>query len=197
SDGSITGARLLLFCALGAAAVFGVGIPFWRLSRARAVDKAEQTFPQFRQRLVTFVEKEDAHDPFLELLAADALDIAITTEPKAVVPGGKLLALLGVASISLIVLVWLIKAQPGSFGQGANLLWTGARETSVALSLQVTPGNATIRRNTDQLIVAQPAGGLSPRVVLYARYQSGTKWEQVAMRPRPGASGYQFIFTGL
>ena len=32
---------------------------------------------------------------------------------------------------------------------------------------------------------------------LYARYQSASKWEQVAMQPQPGGSGFQFLFAGL
>ena len=63
--------------------------------------------------------------------------------------------------------------------------------------MQVSPGDATVRRHTDQLITAQTPGLLSPQIVLYARYQSAAKWEQVAMQPRSGASGYQFVFTGV
>src|SRR5437762_85568 len=75
---------------------------------------------------------------------------------------------------------------------------TGSHAGAAPLyDLRVSPGDATIRRNTDELITAQPMGILNPRVFLYARYQSTSKWEQVAMQPRPGASGYQFVFTGL
>src|ERR1700751_5354237 len=57
SDGSVTAARLLLVCAVAGAATFGLALPLWRLSRGRAVSKAESIFPQFQQRLVTFVER--------------------------------------------------------------------------------------------------------------------------------------------
>ena len=57
SDGSITGARLVLFVVLAAAAVFGLGIPFSRLTRVRAARRAEEVFPGFQQRLETFVDK--------------------------------------------------------------------------------------------------------------------------------------------
>jgi hypothetical protein len=197
SEGSITGARLVLFCILAAAAVFGLGIPIARLSRRRAVGKAEEMFPEFQQRLVTFAEKEDDDDPFLQLLAADALDVASGVEPAALAPKARLLALLGVAVASAGVLLWMIAATPGFLGYGAHLLWTGSHGAAPLYDLRVSPGDATIRRNTDELITAQPMGILTPRVFLYARYQSASKWEQVAMQPRPGASGYQFVFTGL
>src|SRR5438477_7745781 len=49
--GSVTGARLLLFVGLALAVVFGLGIPFSRLTRVRAAKKAEEVFPGFQQRL--------------------------------------------------------------------------------------------------------------------------------------------------
>jgi hypothetical protein len=197
SDGSVTGARLVLFVALALAAVFGLGIPFSRLTRARAARKAEEIFPGFQQRLETFVDKE-GDEPFLELLAADALDVARTVSPETVAPNTSLMAWLGVGVASLAVLIWLVAAKPGFLGYGANLLWTGAHTGVAPLTeLQVSPGDATVRRNTDQLITAQMPGLLTPQIVLYARYQSAAKWEQVAMQPRSGASGYQFVLTGV
>ena len=84
-DGSIAGARLVLFLALALAAVFGLGIPFSHLTRVHAARKAEEAFPGFEQRLETFVDNE-GDEPFLELLAADALDVARTVRPEAVAP---------------------------------------------------------------------------------------------------------------
>ena len=47
SDGSLSGARLVLFVALAIAAVFGLGIPFKRLTRRRVARTAEEVFPYF------------------------------------------------------------------------------------------------------------------------------------------------------
>src|SRR5438445_12382970 len=44
SDGSIAGARFVLFIGLALAAVFGLGIPFSRLTRVRAARTAEEVF---------------------------------------------------------------------------------------------------------------------------------------------------------
>ena len=133
SDGSITGARLVLFVALALAAFFGLGIPFSRLTRIRAARKAEEVFPGFQQRLETFVDKE-GDEPFLELLAADALDVARTVAPETVAPNTALMAWLGVGVASLAVLVWLVAAKPGFLGYGANLLWTGTHGGAAPLS---------------------------------------------------------------
>jgi hypothetical protein len=197
-DGSITGARLVLFLALALAAVFGLGIPFSRLTRARAARKAEEVFPGFQQRLETFVDKEKSDEPFLELLAGDALEVARTVAPETIAPNTTLMAWLGVGVASVAVLVWLVTAKPGFVGYGANLLWTGTHGGAAPVTeLRVSPGDATVRRHTDQLITARTTGLLTPQIVLYARYQSAAKWEQVAMQPRSGASGYQFVLTGV
>ena len=66
SAGSVIGARLILFCILVFAASLGLAIPISRLSRRRAARKAEEMFPEFKQRLVTFAEKKGDADAFLE-----------------------------------------------------------------------------------------------------------------------------------
>ena len=199
SEGSVTAARLLLVCAIGSAAVFGVALPLWRLSRAGAVRKAEVVFPQFQQRLVTFAEREEAgDDPFIDLLAADALEVAAGAEPAVVAPNWRVLMMVGTGAVSVAVLVWMITAMPGFLGYGAHLLWTGSHAGAAPLyDIKVSPGDITVRRHADQLITAQPSGMLAPTVRLYARYQSASKWEPVTMQPRSGSSGYQFVFTGL
>jgi hypothetical protein len=204
SEGTIVGARLILVCILAVAAGFGLAIPIWRLSRRRAAGKAEEMFPEFQERLVTFTERDVASaergdtEPFMELLAADTLDVASRTQPAALAPTTRLLAFLGGGVVAAGILLWMIVAEPGLLGYGAHLLWTGSpRGRAPLYDLQISPGDATVRRHADQLVTARTVGLLSPRVVLYARFQSTTKWEQVAMQPRPSGSGYQFVFTSV
>src|SRR5271169_1259567 len=75
SDGSVTAARFGLILVLVIAAAAGLALPLRRLTRRRAVGTAEARFPQFEQRLTTFAER-DGHDPFIELLVGDALEVA-------------------------------------------------------------------------------------------------------------------------
>ena len=66
--------------------------------------------------------------------------------------------------------------------------------------LRVTPGDAVVRRHADQMVSALPTGLQSPTVKLYARFQSSSKWEEIAMQPQAAgnfAGGYQFLFAGL
>ncbi len=92
----------------------------------------------------------------------------------------------------------MIAAGPGYLGYGASLLWMGARTGATPFyDIHVTPGDASVRRNADQLVTAQPIGLQTDKMRLYARYESASKWEQVAMQPQPGGSGFQFLFAGL
>ena len=198
SSGSVTGARLALICIVGAAAAFGLALPLSRVNRRRATIEAERIFPQFQQRLETFLEKDAGREPFLELLAADTLELARRAKPEAIAPTRTIFLASLVGAASLAVLLWLIAAAPGVLGYGSHLLWTGRHEGGAPLyDLKVTPGDATVRRNTDEIITAQPIGMLTSQARLYARYQSASKWEPVVMQPQPNASGYQFVFTAL
>ncbi|PYU22832.1 MAG: hypothetical protein DMG32_17395 [Acidobacteria bacterium] len=196
---TLTGARLVLLVSLALAIGFGLALPIYGLNRRRAAGKAESVFPQFEQRLVTYAERDVAKkEPFIDLLAADTLEMSHDAQPRQLVPGTTLLASIGIGLASLGVLVWLVLAGPGYLGHGAALIWTGAGHVSGPLyELRVSPGDVAVRRNSDQLITAQLAGLQTPTARLYARFQSASKWEQVAMQPQPGGSGFQFLFAGL
>jgi hypothetical protein len=197
---SITSARVVLLFALALAVSFGVALPLSALSRRRAARKAEAMFPEFQQRLVTFAERDtQVREPFLELLAADTLNVARGAEPARLVPDRTLATFLGVGAASLCVLVWMILAGPGYLGHGAALLWAATPRSGSApfYDILVTPGDVSVRRNADQIVTAQVVGLQTDAVRLYARYESTSKWDQVPMRPQAGASGFQFVFAGL
>jgi hypothetical protein len=196
----VTGARVALLFALGAAAALGVALPVVRLTQRRAVQRAESANPELEQRLTTFFEKQsEGGDPFIELLARDTLSFTQYAEPKVLVEDKRLFALGGAGVACLIVLVWMIVAGPGYLGYGASLLWTGP-PAHAYYSIAVTPGDVAVRRNSDQLITAQVLGMQPARAQLYARYQSAHGWEQVPMQAQPwsgGSANYQFVLAGL
>jgi hypothetical protein len=200
SGWSITSARVVLLFALALAVSFGIALPLKALSRRRAARHAESIFPEFQQRLVTFAERDaQVREPFIELLAADTLNVARAAEPSRLVPDRTLATFLGVGAASLCVLVWMILAGPGYLGHGAALLWAATPRSGSApfYDIQVTPGDVSVRRNADQIVTAQVIGLQTEAVRLYARYESTSKWDQVTMRPQAGASGFQFVFAGL
>lgn len=199
-DQGVTGARLALLVALGVAAAFGIALPLVRMTRARAVRKAEAANPELEQRLTTFHDAErKGEDPFLELLAADTLEFTQHAAPASLVEDKRLFALGGAGVACLAVLVWMIAAGPGYLGYGASLIWTGPKAQPY-YSISVTPGNIAVRRNSDQMIAAQVIGMQPANVRLFARYQSSGRWEPVTMQAQPnagGAAAYQFVIAGL
>jgi hypothetical protein len=201
SPGSLTGARIALFLILGFALAMGIVIPLLKLNRRRAASRAEAQFPAFEQRLVTFADKgvQRPNDPFVELLAADTLAVAKDSEPKMLAPAAQLAGFSAAGVGALGVLLWLILAGPGYFGHGASLLWAGTPKGDLKAfyDVKVSPGNAMVRRKSDQLIKAELRGMNSGKVQLFARFHSTAKWEPVVMQPQPSGSAFEFLFAGL
>lgn len=232
---TLPGVRLLLLAILAATVVFAIALPLLRLTQRRSIGVAEAARPEFEQRLITFAERQRRRDddrqqagsdasgnPFLELLAADTLKVAQSAAPQTLVPDRRLHILAGAGIACAGVLIWMIAAAPGFLGYGASLIWTGPRRAPI-YEIKVTPGDAAVRRNSDQLIAARISGMKPGKVVLYARYggtsagQAGrARWEAVAMQPQrsspssalgfsvpgaeqdsSGAPQFQFLLAGI
>jgi hypothetical protein len=196
----VTAARLTIFVALAVAAVFGSAVPLIRATRGWAVRNAEAANPALEQRLTTFQERASKNnDPFLELLAADTLARTRGTQPSSLVADNRLFALGGAGLACLVVLAWMIAAGPGYLGYGASLLWSNGHAAPL-YTIAVTPGNVTVRRNSDQLITAHVTRLRPGKARLFARYQSSNVWETATMQTEPDSGGgatYQFVFAGL
>ena len=201
SSSSVTGARLLLFLALGATAVLALVRPLRRLNRRFAARRVEGKCPDFQQRLLTFVERngESSADPFLELLAADTLAVTPKAEPSLLVPSARFAFAAAASLTGIAVFLWLLTAAPGFLGHGAALLWGAGSRTGDRpfYDIEVQPGDATVRKGGDQVIQAGLHGFQASNAKLFARFQSSSKWDEAAMSQREKEGGFQFLFTGL
>ena len=112
SDTSITIARVVLFLALAAALGFALVLPLLRLNQHKTVKRAESTFPEFDQRLLTYIERGEARDPMLDLLARDAFSVANKTEPERVAPRKNIFAFATAGGAAGAALLWMILAGP-------------------------------------------------------------------------------------
>ncbi len=131
SPESLTFARVALFLALAAALAYALVLPLMRLNRRRTAGRAEVVFPQFQERLLTYVERSQSSDPMLELLAADTNSVAKQTQQERVAPPKSIFAFATGAGAAGAILLWLILAGPGFLGFGANLLWAGLPKSGV------------------------------------------------------------------
>lgn len=199
SEGSVSGARAVLFCALAAALGLGLALPLYTLNPRRTARRIESDFPLFQQRLLTFVDRGAVrHEPFMELLAADTLDVARNATAAWLVPDRKLLTSIAAGVACLGILIWMVVAGPGFLGYGSARLWAGStRSTAAFYDIRVTPGDTVVRRNASQILTAQLIGFESPQARLYARSESASKWEEAGMQPQAEGPGFQFVFAGL
>src|SRR5271165_3798856 len=199
SEGSLLIARFVLFVSLGIAVAFGLVIPLLALGRRYAASRAEKQFPEFKEGLLTVAEAKDTQNPFVHLIADNALQVAQANTPENLISGPAIFGFLSTAGIAFAVLAWLFLAGPGYLGYGTSVLWAGIpKDGSHALyDILVSPGDRAVRRGSDQLITAQPVGFNTDKVRLYARYGGASKWEQVAMQAQPHGTAFEFLFGSL
>ena len=196
SAGSVRGGRWALAVVLALAAVVGLAIPLWRLTRAFIVRHAERRVPQFEARLRTFTERSGAdRGPFMELLAADTLRVAHGARPGRLVPVTLLAVLGGIGLASLGTLVWLVRSGPGYLGYGAALVW-GAPHGGPLYDIEVSPGDAGIRRHADILINAQTVGLATRDVLLHVRV-GHADWQRLPMQPQPLSTRFRYLLSAL
>src|SRR5215467_5240996 len=201
SSPSVVGARVFLFLGLAFALAAALIVPVVRLNRRQAAREAERKFPHFEERLLTFTERVEArpNDPFLELLAADALQMTQQAEPGAVARNSVIFSFSTAALAAAMALLWLGFSGPGFLGYGTSLLWGGLPkgEMKAYYAVRVEPGNKTIRKRSDVMITATLTGFTAPKVRFFEKYNSGSQWEQAEMRTEPGGSAYQFLLAGV
>jgi hypothetical protein len=201
SPGIMTAARIILYAAMALVLAVGLIVPVLRLNRIRAARRAEAVFPEFEQRLLTLAERSGnpKTDPFMELVAGDALEVAETAQPARVVARGLILGFASAAVATIGFLIWLGVAGPGFLGYGTSLLWAGAPRGNHGpyYDIRVVPGDQKVRRGSDQVVTASLVGFQADVVTLFARYDGTSKWEEVRMKPQPGGPGYDFLFAGL
>ncbi len=192
-------ARFVLFVSLAVALGMALIVPLMSLNRRRTAGRAEQAYPAFDARLVTYVERSALKDPMLELLAMDTEAVTRTATPQTIVPPKKTFGFATAAGAAGAALLWLILAGPGFLGYGSSLLWAGAPKAGGPgfYDITVDPGSKLVRRRSDQNITATLIGFQSPIVKLMARYKSSSKWEEARMLPRAAGSAYEFTFAGL
>jgi hypothetical protein len=201
SNSAVLVARLALFLGLAGAIAAALIVPLVRFNRRHAARAAEQKHPEFEQRLLTLSERAGAADadPFLQLLAADTLQVAERARPATVAKTTWIAGFASAAAASALLLIWLGVAGPGFLGYGTALLWAGPPRGQMPAfySIGVEPGNRTIRKRADVGVQATLRGFTAPKVRFFAKYSSALQWEQAEMRTEAGGSRYQFLIAGV
>ncbi len=158
-------ARVLLIVLVVAtgAALF---VPTWhRLRRDEGARELERRLPGQDGRIDTILDAQRrvrAGEPasvLTEFLAHDAERIAAQRPLDETLPATRRLIPAGIAAAALLGLVGLALFGPATWRAGTRHLWLGqslpAPALAAARSLQVSPGNATVRRNQDLTVKAE------------------------------------------
>lgn len=175
--------------------------PLRRLHRNDGAQIFEQRLPDENGRIQTYLdskrrEAQGISTPLMSLLAADAVAIAERTPPQEILSSRRIAAGVLTGAAALIGLVALLVAGPEYWGFGSRHLLLGVELPHDAVpirSIAVTPGNATVRRNSD-LAIRASVEGFHPRdVQVFVRFADRQDWERAPMQAATG-QGSRFEF---
>ncbi|RPI24602.1 MAG: hypothetical protein EHM61_16630, partial [Acidobacteria bacterium] len=162
----------------------------------------EERHPEIQDRLVSAIElgqKPGEKNPLLPMLYADAFSRIRPIEPRSLFnPREPLLS--GVAATGLVCSFALLQLFGPDFLHYATLKlyadWLYPQPQSI-YSIQVSPGDAQLRKGSDQPVTARLIGFDAPEVNFFSRYQSSGKWEKSRMEPEKDSNGFGFLFLDL
>ncbi len=183
-------ARIAIVILLSVVAVLLWWLPLRKLGRDEGSQVFEQRLPEERGRIQTYLdskrrEAQGITSPLIELLAADAANIAEKTAPADVVSPRRLLLGSAVAVVAVSALAVLLGFGPSYWGFGSRHLLLGAELPREAITLKrvvVTPGNAKVRRNSDLAIRASVEGFRPEQAQVFVRFADQQQWEGAPMR---------------
>jgi hypothetical protein len=183
-------ARVVLIALLGAVAVLLLWLPLRRLRHEDGSQVFEQRLPEERGRIQTYLdskrrEASGVGSPLIELLAADAANIAERTPPTAIISPPRLMLGSAAAAVAVLALALLLGFGPSYWGFGSRHLLLGAdlpREAITLKRIVVTPGDATVRRNSDLAIGAAVEGFRPDQAQVFVRFADQQQWEAAPMR---------------
>src|SRR5207247_861968 len=155
----------------------------------------EDRRPEFRDRLSTAIECDTPADPvqgaIYDLLLEDTARYAEKIPSQSYLDRARVQRFAMIGAVSLAVLLGLSFFGPSMFRYGAKYLWTGWLEVHAEplYRIDVTPGDTRLARRSNQLITARPQGFQPRELRLMAWHESGTRWEESAMKPAAASGG--------
>jgi len=201
TEEAVRWARLALFAGTLAAAGLLLVLPLLRRWSDRRIARyIEERHPEYRDRLasaVELLESDRSSDPdILALLLEDAHG-SVSAAPASGYLDRRRVARFGaLAAACIAVFAVLALVGPSIYRYGIGHLWTGwlSRAAGPLYQIAVTPGNAALARHADQAITARTQGFQAPDARLFAFFQSGTRWEALAMSVEPRGNAFQYAF---
>jgi len=182
--------RVLLVAVLAGVAIALIWRPLRNLRRNGGADEIERRLPAQHGRIETYLdmrkrESEGVSSPLIDLLAGDAAKLANDTPVHEVIPGPHIWIGAAIASAAALVLLVLLIAGPAHWGYGTRFLLLGVdlpRAAVLVRRVAVTPGNATVRRNSDLAIHASVEGFKPDEAQVFVRFDDEQTWQRAPMQ---------------
>ncbi len=176
-----------------------------RVSDDRIARTIEEHYPQLQDRLVTATElapqtsQDAAPHPLLPLLLRDAAHQSRIVQPRELF-NRKEPYQSALASSALILLFVLLQLYGPSFFEFATMKLYADRWWPQAVSIyqiDVSPGDARIRKGSDQAVSARLRGFEAERVQLFFRHPQGGSWKSQPMATEVGSNAFGFSFLDV
>lgn len=194
--------RLSLLVLVALVAITLLWQPLRRLRLNDGADEFEQRLPAQRGRIETYLDirrrethgikqgikrgiKQDVESPLVDLLAGDAAALADATPVREVIPTPQIWSGAVVALGAAVVLLLLLIAGPAYWGYGTRHLLMGAALPRTAVPLRqitVSPGDITVRRNSDLAIRASVEGFKPEQMQILVRFDNEQRWQAAPMQ---------------
>ena len=181
--------------------------PLRRLQRRDGADELEQRLPAQSGRIDTYLdvrrrEAAGIGSPLADLLAGDALKVAQAAPPDSVVSSRSIIGAGAVALIAFAALALLLAAGPSYWGYGTRHLLLGSALPRVAVPVRgivVSPGDVTVRRNSDLAIRASLQGFAPDQAQVLVRFDDEQQWQRAPMQPvvNSGNAAWEFKLFAL
>ncbi|MCZ6769348.1 MAG: hypothetical protein O7D93_08895 [Acidobacteria bacterium] len=203
SDGALWWSRLVGI--LGSLLLFGYYIlrPLWYSpSKGQVARFLEERYPQLEERVSTAVEIKNTasqvHPELQRLIRGDARkQLAKISQPGLYYRQRSLVSLVALfSSLAIFTFVFLKGPEVYPYSLNKLLLWYDDSQAPI-YSIEVTPGNVTVGKRSDQEIRASLKGFDSETARLMVRYENQPQWEETTMRPDPQGGDFVFIFFDI
>jgi hypothetical protein len=182
--------RVLIIAMLAVVAFALVWLPLRKLNRKEGAEEIERRLPAQHGRIETYLDMrrrqaEGVDSPLVDLLAGDAATLAEATPVREVIPNPRIWTGGGIAAAAAALLLFVLVAGPEYWGYGTRHFLLGMSLPRDAVPLRrvaVTPGDATVRRNSDLAIRASIEGFRPDEASVFVRYDGEQAWQRAPMQ---------------